>query len=641
MAGVLSQDNRIGKLTTPLGPDILALVRIDASEGLSELFSFNVEAISLDPNIDFDKIMGQACTVNIKTDGPNRVFNGILVAAQATGSTQTEFFGYRLTLRPWLWLLTRTTDCRIFQNKKAPAIIREVFKDRGFTDFDSQISEEGSFPTLEYCVQYRETDFNFVSRLMEKEGIYYFFRHEGGGDDRPAKHILVLANGRSSHKPVPGHQKTEFNFVEKNFVANKEFISDWTSTRQMRSGVYELNDYNYETPKVKMTAIDFGAETYTRANMEIYDFPGNYKDVDTGLRYAEIALDAEQALDHRRFGSGQAISLFPGGLTTLKPLPVSDEAKKFLPPGSEFQEYLVVRALHSYGTQTYQTTGRFHDGTIHGNYEFQPINRPFRAPIATPKPRIFGIQTAVVVDKQARGRIDKSPEEIEVENLTEIYVSFYWDRRQHEEKRSCKLRCAQLWSGKNWGGQFIPRIGMEVVVEFLEGDPDRPIVIGCVYNDDRKPPYDLPDHKTKSGIKSESSKGDHGFNEWNFEDKKGSEQINVHAQKDLNVTVLNNETRSVGHDMATTVTNSETRTIGEKFKPPTGSPSRKTILKNGDDVLDVQNGAIDIKAKVKIELTVGPSKITIDPKGITLDAPTITIKAATTCIIQGLPVKIN
>jgi type VI secretion system secreted protein VgrG len=640
MATVLKQDTRIGSLTTPLPKDgesdPLALVHFDGSEGLSELFKYNVEAVSLNPNIDFDKIMGQACTVRIKTKGPDRVFNGILVAAQATGPTQGEYFGYRLTLRPWLWLLTRTTDCRIFQDKKAPAIIQEVFKDRGFTDVESQIKDAGSFPTLEYCVQYRETDFNFVSRLMEKEGIYYFFRHE---DNR---HVLVLANGKASHQSIPGHAETAFNVVGQHFVGTEEVIGDWTSTRQMRSGIYEFNDYNYETPKAGMTAIEFGSETYTRSNMEIYDYPGNYKDADTGLRYAGIALEAEQAPDHRRFGNGHAISLFPGGLTKLKQLPVSADTRKLQPPASEFQEYLVVRALHSYGTQDYRSSQGGRTGEdFQGNYEFQPSSHPFRAPIVTPKPRIFGIQTAVVVDKQARGRVDSSQEEIEVEKLSEIYVSFYWDRRQHTEKRSCKLRCAQLWASKKWGGQFIPRIGMEVVVEFLEGDPDRPLVTGCVYNDDNHPPYDLPAQKTKSGIKSESSKGDHGYNEWNFEDKKGSEQINVHAQKDLNVVVLNNETRTVGHDMTTTIKNSETRTIGEKFKPPKGSASRQTTLKNGDDKLDVESGSILHTAKETIVLTVGASTITMDKKNITLDSPTITIKAGTTCIIQGLPVKIN
>jgi type VI secretion system secreted protein VgrG len=224
----------------------------------------------------------------------------------------------------------------------------------------------------------------------------------------------------------------------------------------------------------------------------------------------------------------------------------------------------------------------------------------------TPKPRIFGFRRQSSSTKQARGRVDSSPEEIEVEKLTEVYVSFYWDRRKHDEKRSCKLRCAQVWSGKKWGGQFIPRIGMEVVVEFLEGDPDRPLIVGCVYNDDNQPPWDLPAKKTISGIKSESTKGDHGCNYWNFEDKKGGEQINVHAQKDYNVVVLNNQT--------STIHNSETRTIGKDFKPPTGSPSRKTELKNGDDQLDVENGGIYHTAKKEIVLKSGRARSQSIPK---------------------------
>lgn len=201
-------------------------------------------------------------------------------------------------------------------------------------------------------------------------------------------------------------------------------------------------------------------------------------------------------------------------------------------------------------------------------------------------------------------------------------MRFYWDRKNEQ---SCRVRVAQVWAGKGWGGQVIPRVGQEVIVEFLEGNPDRPLVTGAVYNADNKYPYEMPSNKTQSGLKSDSSKGHGGYNEFMFEDKKNSEQINLHAQKDLGVVVLN----------------SETREVGEKFKPPTGSPSRQTTLKNGDDALDVENGAIAITAKVKIELKVGPSKITIDPTGITLDAPTITIKAATTCVIEGLPVKIN
>ena len=239
----------------------------------------------------------------------------------------------------------------------------------------------------------------------------------------------------------------------------------------------------------------------------------------------------------------------------------------------------------------------------------------------TPKPLIHGIQTAKVVTKD-----EGSSEEIDVEELTEIYVRFYWDRKK---KRSCKLRCAQVWSGKRWGGQFIPRVGQEVVVEFLEGDPDRPLVVGTVYNDDNKPPYELPSNKTIAGIKSDSTKGGNGYNEWSFEDKKGSEKITVHAEKDLD----------------TTVEHKETRTIGPRFMPPKGSASRETDLKNGDDKLTIMTGDHNIKLMMgdqmipiligsqttmafkSITLMCGASVINLTPGSISLTSPTINLAA--------------
>jgi type VI secretion system secreted protein VgrG len=420
--------------------------------------------------------------------------------------------------------------------------------------------------------------------------------------------------------------------VRNKVVRDSQYLETWTSERRLRSGIFEVNDYDYEKPNQSLLHTDFGSETYAHSNFEVYEYPGEYKELEAGTRYAQFALEAEQARDHRRQGSGSAASLFAGGTTTLR----NHHS------GQQNIKYLVLRAMHSYGDQSYRTEKALpSDGTYSGQYEFLPASQPFRAPIVTPKPRIHGAQTAVVVDRDAHGRVDRAEEEIEVEKLTEIYVSFYWDRRQYKEKRSCKVRCAQLWAGKKWGAQFIPRIGMEVVVEFIEGDPDRPLVTGCVYNDANQPPWNLPDQKTISGIKSESTKGGNGFNMWNFEDKKDHEQINVHAQKDLNVKVLNNESRSVGSSMTTTIGYSQTTTIGSGFKPPTGKPSRQTTIKNGDDQLNVESGAILYEAKMKIELKVGPSTLTIDPTGITLNAPTITIKAAGLNTIQGLPVKIN
>jgi len=206
MGEVLKQDTRICELNTPLGKDVLVLVRLDAAEGLSELFEYRIECLSEDANIDFDKAIGQQCSLKIKMFDKEREFNGIMVEAQWLGLNRlgaNQYFSYRIVLRPWLWLLSRTTDCRIFQDKKAPDIIKEVFNDRSFTDYEFKLTEEGSCPKLEYCVQYRETDFSFVSRLMEQHGIYYFFKHDGG------KHTLVLADSKSSHSRGATHPRLD------------------------------------------------------------------------------------------------------------------------------------------------------------------------------------------------------------------------------------------------------------------------------------------------------------------------------------------------------------------------------------------------------------------------------------------------
>ncbi len=607
----LTQDSRIGNFTTPLGKDVLVLVRFDASEGLSELFEFRIEALSEEADINFDRAIGQQCSLKLKTYGQEREFNGIMVEAQWLG-VKNDYYSYRVVLRPWLWLLSRTTDCRIFQEKKAPEIIKEVFQDRGFTDFELKLTDEGSYPKLEYCVQYRETDLNFVSRLMEQHGIYYFFKHNGG------KHTLVLADSKPSHEPVPGRASIPYIPLAGDDRRIEEHIYEWVNERRFRTGKVELNDYNYLKPNAQMLSDANGSERYTRANMEFYDYPGKYKEKGEGEKYAKWQLEAEQALDHRRHGNGDAMSLFAGGLTKLQRHP------------KDLQniEYLIVRASHSFVAELYRSgnTSAASNEIYYGTYEFLPSDRPFRAPIVTPKPLIHGIQTAKVVTKD-----DKSSEEIDVEELTEIYVRFYWDRKK---KRSCKLRCAQVWSGKKWGGQFIPRVGQEAVVEFLEGDPDRPLVVGTVYNDEYKPPYELPSKKTIAGIKSDSSKGGNGYNEWNFEDKKGSEKITIHAEKDLDITVLN----------------SETRVIGEIFKPPKGSPSRDTTLKNGDDNLTIQKGDQNVSiplgsqsttAMISITDTVAPSTVTITPASISLQAPVINLTAMATINITAPVINIT
>ena len=569
MSEELTQDKRIASLTTPFGKDKLVLTAFDATEGLSELFEFRIDASSKESSIDFDQILGHSCSVRLKMgEGPDRYFDGIAVEARAIGM-QGDLYAYQLLLRPSFWLLTRTYNCRIWHEKTALDIIKEVLG-QGKVDFRAATTR--NFPKLEYCVQYRESDFAFVSRLMESHGIYYFFEHSAGS------HNMVLADAPSSHQPVPGHASLRFaTKMAGRLHFREQCLFDWTAERRFRTGKVELRDYNFRQPNANMKGDANGTEKYNKSDMELYDYPGKYDNQSDGRDYAEVRLGAEQAQDHRRYAEGDAASLFPGGLFTLMDHPV----------GGENQQYLVVRCAHHFSEDLYrssQTIAAAGDAPYQGHFEFLPRDKTFRAPITTPKPYVHGPQTAKVVGRSQ----DQDGNEIDVDEdgHGRIKVRFHWDR---DDKRSCWLRVAQMWAGGGWGGQFIPRIGMEVVVEFLEGDPDRPLVVGAVYNGDNRYPYSLPGNKTQSGTKSNTSLGGNGYNEFMFEDAKNKEEIRLHAQKDLNSTILH----------------AETREIGENFETPSGMPSRSTTLKMGDDELNIDSGNRKTTIAMEDDLTVG------------------------------------
>ena len=587
---MLKQDTRFAELRTPLGKDVLVLVRFDATEGLSELFEYRIEALAA-KEVDLDAILGRPCSVTVKLYGKERHFNGIAVEAQWTGVRQ-EHHVYRLVLRPWLWLCSRTSDCRFFQDKTASEIIQEVWRDRGFNDFRASLNE--SYPKLEYCVQYRETDLAFVSRLMEQHGIYYFFEHTSD------KHTLVMADSMSSHQAVPGLGQIDFIALGNSERRDRQHIYHVVSERRFRTGKVELNDYYELTPNADLKADKKGTARYNKSDMEFYDYPGKYKKKSDGEKYAKVVLEAEQALDERRHTGGNAVNLFPGGTTKLQGHHKTSENK----------DYLVVRCSHLYVAEHYRSGSGAAEEDYSGNFEFLPKeNKVFRAPIVTPKPLIHGIQTAKVVGKQG--------EEIDVDEHGRILVEFFWDRKK---KQSCRIRVAEVWASKKWGGQFIPRVGMEVVVEFIEGDPDRPLVTGAVYNGDNKHPYELPANKTQSGVKSDSSKGGGGYNQVMFEDKKLAEEINLHAQKDYKLTILDTEVRE----------------IGERFTRQTaGSNSRKTTLLQGDDDLTIATGNQNVTIAMNQTSTIGMNRrTTITTSDTTTVGTTITITAGTSLTLM-------
>ncbi|GJD47758.1 Actin cross-linking toxin VgrG1 [Methylobacterium crusticola] len=604
-----TQTTRVARLKTPVEGDKLVLARFEADEGLSELFEYRIDALSPNQNIDFSKSIGRACTVTVNSyDGAERNFNGILVEAQWVG-VQQNLYAYRLVLRPWLWLLGRRADCRIFKEKNVIKIIKEVFDTAGFKDYSVK-ANEGDYPEIEYCVQYRETDLAFVSRLMEEFGIYTFHKHSKD------KHELVLADSKSCHPNValPGGSLPFIPLADQD-RRKHEHVYHWVAERRFRTGKFALNDYDYMKPTANLKSDSQGAEKYEKSSLEVYDYPGRYTEQDRGKTFSKVRLEAEQALDQRKHAAGDAVSLFPGGLVKVSQHP------------TDAAEYLVVRATHAFVAEGYTSGAGAEAGEMyHGHYELLKSERPFRAPIVTPKPLIRGPQTGIVVAREK----NKS-EEIDVDEEGRIFVQFHWNREK--SKISRPVRVAQMWSGKSWGWQYIPRVGQEVVIEFLEGDPDQPLVVGTVYNKDYRYPYPLPDNKTISGVKSDSTKGHNGYNEFLFEDKKSSENIKMRAEKD--------------HDSV--VRHAETRVIGETFETPVGSPSRSTTLKNGDEKLKVESGnwngdiaqKIYFKAGTQIIFEVGASKITMTPATIKIESGEIKLEGSAD-IIQTAPlIKIN
>jgi type VI secretion system secreted protein VgrG len=591
VADSLSQDDQTGRLTTPFGDDVLVLSQMNAAEALSELFELHIEALSLQANLDFNSALGRDCTVKLMTvDDHERYFNGVMTEAHWAGGHE-DLYAYEFVLRPWLWLLTRTSDCRIFHDMKVIDIVTQVFSDRGFSDFRDETKSDPP-PKLEYCVQYRETDFNFVCRLMEEHGIYYFFEHSDG------KHTLVLAAGKSSHKPVPSLASLPFIPVEHGGRRALQCVETWSRRRLVESGKFTLNDYDYNAPSKNLKADSTNSGGYEHGSMEIYDYPGDYKVLGDGTTLAKVKVGAAQSLDNRRTSTGAAPSLFPGALITLKDCPIKDEN----------QQYLVTHCTHFVEGQSYRSGGAVGSFSYSGSYEMTPSSHQFRAPLITPKPNIAGYQSALVIrDKKNEG------EEIDVDELGRILVFFYWDR---EKKNARRIRVAQIWAGSNRGALFVPRVGDEVLVTYEEGDPDRPIVIGSVYNGTNTVPMSLPPKKVKSGILTQSSKGGNGYNMLLFDDTAGSEVVKLRCQYNLMFKALNDQTIEIGVDRTDKVGNNINQTVGNNHN------------------INV-NSNYTLTAGQQIVLQVGSSSITITAQSITLQSPQINLTADTEVSISA------
>lgn len=510
------QGTRHFTITTPLGADKFLLKNFQGEEGISRLFHYQVELISQDDSIDFSQIVGQKVTITVELPGgsDNQYINGVVGRFTQAGKS-VRFTTYFADLYPSLWLLTMNVDYQIFQNKSALDIIKKVFSDLSFTDFKDSTTK--TYNTREFCVQYGESAFNFVSRLMESEGIFYFFDHSA------STHTLVLADDSSAYLSMPGLDTVQASSSGRSWETADAMLENQIE-QQVVVGQFKSDDYNFETPTTDLLATASGSDT----SRSVYDYPGEYTTASDGETVTSLRLDALQAPEKLLKGTSMCRAFHAGAKFTLANHYRSDANASY-----------VLTSLSQSGDQDQYSN----------SFEAFSSDTVFHPPCVTPKPKIIGSQTALVVGK--------SGEEIWTDQYGRITVKFYWDQSSaSDETSSCWIRVAQGWAGKAWGSIFVPRIGQEVVVSFLDGNPDRPLVTGCVFNATQTVPYTLPDEQTKSTVKTNSSKGGSGFNELRFEDKAGSEEIFIQAQKDMNVTVLNN--------LTTTVTNARSTTVSQK-----------------------------------------------------------------------------
>lgn len=591
MNAPFKQDMRLGRLTTALGPDVLVLLRFDGQDCVNDLFSYRVEALSTEPNIDFNSIIGTHASVEIESqnDGP-RLYDGYVSEATWAGVGENGN-KYALTLRPWFWLAGRRRNQRIFHNKTVVQILEELlstYSGCGNPHLDVKLSK--TYRELEYTVQYRESDLNFACRLMERFGISYFFRHEAGS------HTLVLTDTIEAHPQVPGGSR-EYKPVEGARQANKEHFWEWHPESRLTTGAMRLIDYNFKTPTAAMEVDRMGDAAYEQGQIESYDFPGDYLDQGVGKDVVGLRTLQERGQDVRQRAVGDCTSLIAGMSLTL----TGDQVN-----GVKGADYLCLVAKHSYVSDAYGSGGADSDGYAYsGEYIFMPTDAPLAPELKTRIPFVQGPQTAVVVGEG----------EIDCDEYGRILVHFHWDL---QKAYSMRCRVSQNWASKGWGGMVIPRIGMEVVVEFLEGDPDKPLVTGCVYNGKNDPPYALPEHKTKSVFRSDSHKSE-GFNELTFEDATGAEKIYMHGQKDHEIHIENdrakridrNQFESIGRNKKIEVGNNHDETIGGNMTLMVGPNKLQSAVMSKFSALTSKLGDIASKLGLPDLMNMGEGNLII------------------------------
>ncbi|OWJ63631.1 type VI secretion system Vgr family protein [Inquilinus limosus] len=621
-AETLTQAGRLLAIETPLGPDVFLLEEMTGSEEVCSLFSFRLRVRSKRQDVAPSELVGLPVSWTLELPGgARREWSGVVGALEAGPTLGDGMRAYVVTAHPWLWLFGHTSDCRIFQHKTTQQILETIFDEAGIHDVDFS-GVVGPKTPREYCVQYNETDLRFIFRLLEEEGWAWWFRHEPGQEGEAGRHVLVVADG--AHAWAPGEEPSiRYGTSD----ADLNDITAWSRRYSFLPGRLVEADWNFETPRApQMQDQPSVAPIGSNKPFEMYHWGGRFTDRDRADAVTKRRIEAHEA----QFETVQAEScnrrIQPGQRFALQSHPAA----------AENADYAVVSVQHMAQDPTYSNS-RGEPPRYANRFVAIPATVRYTPEQRTPQPRIDGVQTAIVVGPAG--------EEIHTDQYGRIKVRFPWDRyARGDERDSCWLRVSQPWGGRNWGAQTIPRIGMEVLVAYVEGDPDKPMVVGVVPNSEMMPPLSLPGDKTRTSLKTSSSPGGSGFNELSFEDKAGAEEVFLHAQKDASEMVNNNKLLTIGNaytaaaqtlHMATVQASQTTMTPADIVLQHLGSMIRMdatgiTISFGSGHAIQLSDAGVQIRSTAKVEAVQGDTAnfVSLTDDGVYTKGVTVTQDAA-------------
>ncbi len=567
---LMSTERRV-TIDTPLG-SLLQFRKLLGQEHLSQLFILDVDLLSTSKTIAPHDLLGKTVTLNIAHEGSKRHLAGVVSRFGMQGMDEHKHYHYKMRISPWLWLATKTTDFKIFQNKTAVEVIPEVLGKYGYP-MEKKLGK--AYRTWEYMVQYNESDYNFVSRLMANEGMYYYFKHA------PGQNTLVLGDDIiGSHAPLPGNPVVPFYPPDQLAGSHESRIYQWELAEEVNSGRHFTDDFNFKKPRADLSSLRQLPPGHTHDSGEVYEWPGGFAEYADGENYARIRLEQQLGAHTSMQGLSNHCALAPGYTFSLSNYPREDQN----------QQYLLVGVAYDFEENSQVSSSGGQGGSLQRlSLLAQPTSRAFNPPKASPKPLALGTQSAWVVGPPG--------EEIYTDQYGRIKVQFHWDRiGAMDERSSCWMRVLTPWAGPNFGMIHIPRVGFEVLVGFENADPDRPLVLGCLYNAANMPPWGLPANATQSGILTRSSKGGAGgagmgagggdANALRFEDKAGAEMLWLHAQKDQLTEVENDEKKWVGRDRVKDVDRDETNHIGRDRTETVDHDETITVHNNRTERVD-------------------------------------------------------